>query len=200
MTINKSILYKSQTMDSVLRPIKDELLNMVDVINNFVNNNENDLKKAIDETIEAEARRMDRHSDESDILTIECKLMHNPCAIPKISRHQDCDNYYISVNLPIMYYKDLDDSQRPNNEIAFTTMAENYIKSDVEISNFTYYTELKCLSITLSSDTYFQKVSDDLIKLFTTYLYEQGIKAEVYGNCYTVVIRINRNNFEITNT
>ena len=200
MTINKSILYKSQTMDSVLRPIKDELLNMVDAIENFVNNNENDLKKAIDETIEAEACHMDKQGCESDILTVECNLMHNPCAIPKISRHQDCDNYYISVNLPIMYYKDLDDSQRPNDEIAFTTMTENYIKSDVEISNFTYYTELKCLSITLSSDTYFQKVSDDLIKLFTTYLYEQGIKAEVYGNCYTVVIRINRNNFEITNT
>lgn len=186
-------------MDSVLRPIKDELLNMVDTINNFVNNNENGLKKAIDETVEAEARRMDRHSDESNILAVECKLMHNPYAIPKISRHQDVDKCYMSANLPIVYYKEFDDSQAPNDGMTFKTMAENYIKSDVEISNFTYYTELKCLSITLSSDTYFQKVSDDLIKLFTTYLYEQGIKAEVYGNCYTVVIRINRNNFEITN-
>lgn len=200
MTINKSILYKNTTKDSVLRPIKDELLNMVNAIENFVNNNENDLKKAIDETIEAEACHMDKQGCESDILTVECNLMHNPCAIPKISQHQDIDNCYMSVNLPIMYYKDLNASQTPNDEMLFKAQAEDYIKSYVDVSNFTYYTELKCLSITLSSDTYFQKVSDDLIKLFTTYLYEQGIKAEVYGNCYTVVIRINRNDFEITNT
>lgn len=200
MTINKSILYKNTTKDSVLRPIKDELLNMVNAIENFVNNNENDLKKAIDETIEAEACHMDKQGCESDILTVECNLMHNPCAIPKISQHQDIDNCYMSVNLPIMYYKDLNTSQTPNDEMLFKAQAEDYIKSYVDVSNFTYYMELKCLSITLSSDTYFQKVSDDLIKLFTTYLYEQGIKAEVYGNCYTVVIQINRNDFEITNT
>lgn len=47
MTINKSILYKNTTKDSVLRPIKDELLNMVNAIENFVNNNENDLKKLL---------------------------------------------------------------------------------------------------------------------------------------------------------
>ena len=51
MTINKSILYKNTTKDSVLRPIKDELLNMVNAIENFVNNNENDLKKAIDKQL-----------------------------------------------------------------------------------------------------------------------------------------------------
>lgn len=200
MTINKSILYKNTTKDSVLRPIKDELLNMVNAIENFVNNNENDLKKAIDETIEAEACHMDKQGCESDILTVECNLMHNPCAIPKISRHQDCDNYYISVNLPIMYYKDLNASQTPNDEMLFKAQAEDYIKSYVDVSNFTYYTELKGLSITLSSDTYFQKVSDDLIKLFTTYLYEQGIKAEVKAIGHSVVISINRNDFEITNT
>lgn len=113
MTINKSILYKNTTKDSVLRPIKDELLNMVNAIENFVNNNENDLKKAIDETIEAEACHMDKQGCESDILTVECNLMHNPCAIPKISQHQDIDNCYMSVNLPIMYYKDLNASQTP---------------------------------------------------------------------------------------
>lgn len=84
MTINKNILYKNTTKDSVLRPIKDELLNMVTAIENFVNNNENDLKKAIDETIEAEACHMDKQGCESDILTVECNLMHNPCAIPKM--------------------------------------------------------------------------------------------------------------------
>lgn len=100
MTINKSILYKNTTKDSVLRPIKDELLNMVNAIENFVNNNENDLKKAIDETIEAEACHMDKQGCESDILTVECNLMHNPCAIPKISQHQDIDNCYMSVKRP----------------------------------------------------------------------------------------------------
>ena len=180
--INKSILSKKKLntkIESLLNPIKDE----------------DDLKQAIDKTIEATAHQMDTQWDDSDTIFVEFDLHTSSVTEPELV--QNNNNTECRLNLPTNYTADIDASKLPDDKSKFKMSANQYLNNYVTAGNFYYDNKQNTLSCTLAKEVYLQKVSHELSELFTQYLYNQGIKANIKELSERIVIQINRNDFEL---
>lgn len=199
--INKSVLSKKKLnnkIESLLNPIKDELVTRARSMMDYVAHHEDDLKQAIDKTIETKAHQMDAQWDDSDTIFVVCDLILSAVTKPALA-HSNNPEYSLDLHLPTRYTADIDASKLPDDKSKFIMSADQYLNNYVTAENFYYDYKQNALSCTLAKDVYLQKVSHDLSELFTQYLYNQGIKANIKEIGERIVIQINRNDFELDN-
>lgn len=199
--INKNVLSKKKLntkIESMLNPIKNELVTRARSMMDYVTHHEDDLKQAIDKAIEAKAHRMDKQWDDNNTLTVMCHLSMSYEPLPQITQYEDENEFDLNLRLPMNYTAGIDDSKLPNDKTKFKMSADQYLNNFVTVGAFIYDYKKNTLSCMLAKDVYMQKVSKDVSKLWEQYLYSQGIKAVIKNNTDNrIVVQIDRNDFEI---
>lgn len=201
--INKSCLSKKKLntkIESLLNPIKNELVTRARSMIDYVAQHEDDLKQAIDKAIEAKAHRMDKQWDDDDTLIVACRLNMSYEPLPQITQYEDEKEFYLNLQLPVNYTADIDVSKLPKDKTKFKMSADQYLNNYITVENFIYNYKQNTLSCMLAEDVYTQKVSNDVAKLWEQYLDSQGIKAIIKNNTDNrIIIKIDRNDFELDN-